>query len=58
MARSFWVENRRTSNQLLRSLGYRLIHPSYREGFRASLAEERRQVPDALAAQLPAGPSA
>jgi nucleoside-diphosphate-sugar epimerase len=40
MARSFWVENRRTSNRLLHALGYRLLYPSYREGFRASLAEE------------------
>ena len=42
MARSFWQESRRVSNRLLcRTLGYRLIHPTYREGFRASLAEER-----------------
>lgn len=41
MARSFWGENRRTSNHLLcRQLGYSLLYPSYREGFRASLAEE------------------
>jgi nucleoside-diphosphate-sugar epimerase len=41
MARSFWIENRRASNRLLcRQLGYRLLYPSYREGFRASLAEE------------------
>jgi nucleoside-diphosphate-sugar epimerase len=41
MARSFWIENRRTSNHLLcGQLGYRLLYPSYREGFRASLAEE------------------
>lgn len=43
MARSFWVENRRTSNRLLcEQLGYRLRYPSYREGFAASLAEEER----------------
>ncbi|MEY3735180.1 MAG: hypothetical protein RLZZ624_238 [Cyanobacteriota bacterium] len=42
MARSFWEENRRVSNRLLcDGLGYRLIHPTYREGFRASLAEEQ-----------------
>ncbi|MEB3333051.1 MAG: SDR family NAD(P)-dependent oxidoreductase [Synechococcaceae cyanobacterium] len=42
MARSFWAENRRASNALLcQGLGYRLRYPSYREGFRASLAEER-----------------
>jgi nucleoside-diphosphate-sugar epimerase len=41
MARSFWCENRRASNRLLcRDLGYQLRYPSYREGFRASLAEE------------------
>ncbi len=44
MARSFWSENRRTSNRrLCGELGYHLRYPSYREGFRASLAEERRQ---------------
>jgi nucleoside-diphosphate-sugar epimerase len=43
MARSFWGENRRASNHLLcQQLGYRLRYPSYREGFRASLAEEER----------------
>jgi nucleoside-diphosphate-sugar epimerase len=43
MARSFWIENRRASNRLLcRQLGYRLLYPSYREGFRSSLAEEER----------------
>jgi len=41
MARSFWAENRRASNQLLRQrLGYVLRYPSYREGYRACLAEE------------------
>jgi nucleoside-diphosphate-sugar epimerase len=41
MARSFWSENRRAGNQLLtRDLGYRLIFPSYREGYRACLEEE------------------
>lgn len=50
MARSFWQENRRTSNRLLcQELGYRLRYPTYREGFRASLAEEEREgaSPDA-----------
>ena len=43
MARSFWLENRRASNRLLcEQLGYRLHYPSYREGLRASLAEEER----------------
>ncbi|MCX5931696.1 MAG: SDR family NAD(P)-dependent oxidoreductase [Cyanobacteria bacterium] len=42
MARSFWSENRRTSNRRLRlELGYQLLYPSYREGFRASLQEEQ-----------------
>ena len=42
MARSFWAENRRASNRLLRQhLGYTLRYPSYREGYRACLAEER-----------------
>lgn len=42
MARSFWQENRRVSNRLLcETLGYQLIHPTYRQGFRASLAEEQ-----------------
>ena len=43
MALSFWAENRRVSNALLcQGLGYRLHYPSYREGFRASLEEERQ----------------
>ena len=43
MARSFWAENRRASNRLLcQGLGYKLRYPSYREGYRASLAEERQ----------------
>lgn len=42
MARSFWQENRRVSNRLLcETLGYELIHPTYRQGFRASLDEEQ-----------------
>jgi len=41
MARSFWSESRRVRNDLLtRGLGYRLRHPTYREGLRACLAEE------------------
>jgi nucleoside-diphosphate-sugar epimerase len=44
MARSFWSENRRVDNQrLCRELGYRLRHPTYREGYRACLEEEGRQ---------------
>lgn len=53
MARSFWQENRRVSNRLLgRTLGYQLIHPTYREGFRASLEEEQAvQAGQPLSAQ-------
>jgi nucleoside-diphosphate-sugar epimerase len=41
MARSFWAENRRTSNgRLCKELGYRLRYPSFREGYRACLREE------------------
>ena len=41
MARSFWAENRRVSNQLLtHRLGYTLLYPSYQEGYRACLTEE------------------
>lgn len=51
MARSFWAENRRASNQLLcHGLGYRLRHPTYREGFRACLAEERSALQGSAAA--------
>ena len=42
MALSFWADNRRASNSLLsEGLGYQLRYPSYREGYRACLAEER-----------------
>ena len=41
MARSFWLENRRVSNQRLLSWGYALRYPTYREGLVATLAEER-----------------
>ena len=45
MALSFWADNRRVSNRLLcQELGYRLRYPSYREGFRASLADEQQQA--------------
>lgn len=43
MARSFWAENRRARNRLLcQGLKYRLFYPSYREGYRACLTEERQ----------------
>ncbi|QEY33479.1 SDR family oxidoreductase [Synechococcus sp. RSCCF101] len=46
MALSFWQDNRRVSNRLLRDgLGYRLKHPTYREGLRAVLMEQRGGEP-------------
>ncbi|WP_232756273.1 NAD-binding protein [Vulcanococcus limneticus] len=63
MALSFWSENRRVSNRLLcQGLGYRLRYPSYREGFQASLAEERQtasaqaNAPSSTAGRPAAGP--
>jgi nucleoside-diphosphate-sugar epimerase len=42
MARSFWAENRKVSSQLTQQvLGLRWHYPSYREGLRAILAEQR-----------------
>lgn len=44
MAKSFWLENRRVSNRrLCQQLGYVLRYPSYREGFRSILLEERAE---------------
>ena len=40
MAASFYEENRRVRNDKLRALGWAPRYPSYREGLRASLAEE------------------
>jgi nucleoside-diphosphate-sugar epimerase len=41
MARSFWMENRRTDSRLLlEGLGYRLRYPSYREGYREGCASD------------------
>jgi nucleoside-diphosphate-sugar epimerase len=41
MARSFWSENRRVSSALLQQgLGYRLLYPSYREGYQTCLGLE------------------
>jgi nucleoside-diphosphate-sugar epimerase len=46
MARSFWAENRKVSGQRTRQeLGLRWLYPSYREGLRAILAEERGERP-------------
>jgi nucleoside-diphosphate-sugar epimerase len=41
MARSFYAESKRVSNRRIKEdLGVRLIHPDYRHGLRALLAEE------------------
>jgi nucleoside-diphosphate-sugar epimerase len=46
MARSFWSEHRRVASAKTRAmLGIDWLYPSYREGLRAILAEERRQDP-------------
>jgi hypothetical protein len=56
MARSFWAENRRASNGLLRNtLGYALRYPSYREGYRACLAEERAAAGEPARVEAPGG---
>jgi len=56
MARSFWAENRRASNGLLRNtLGYTLRYPSYREGYRACLAEERAAAGEPARVEAPGG---
>ena len=46
MARSFWAENRQVSGQKTKAmLGLTWLHPTYREGLRAILAEERANRP-------------
>ena len=46
MARSFWGENRRVSSAKTKAmLGIGWLYPSYREGLRAILTEERLQRP-------------
>ncbi len=46
MARSFWAESRKVSSRWTQqALGLRWRYPSYREGLRAILAEERGQGP-------------
>ncbi|MBF0166282.1 MAG: SDR family oxidoreductase [Alphaproteobacteria bacterium] len=41
MARSFYADNKRVSNQKIKTvLGYRMRYPSYREGLRAILSAE------------------
>ncbi|MCP8938078.1 SDR family oxidoreductase [Alsobacter sp. SYSU M60028] len=45
MARSFYGENKRVSNALLRGeLGYRLLYPTYREAYRALAASGEGQA--------------
>ena len=46
MARSFWAENRKVSSRRTQQeLGLRWRYPTYREGLRAILAEERGERP-------------
>jgi nucleoside-diphosphate-sugar epimerase len=46
MGRSFWAENRRVANTRTKeALGIAWAYPSYREGLRAILAEQRAQHP-------------
>jgi nucleoside-diphosphate-sugar epimerase len=46
MARSFWAENRKISSRWTQqALGLRWRYPTYREGLRAILAEERGESP-------------
>jgi len=46
MARSFYADNKRVSNALMKArLVPRLQHPTYREGLSAVLEEERRLIP-------------
>jgi hypothetical protein len=42
MARSFWAESRKVSSRWTQqTLGLRWMYPTYREGLRAILAQER-----------------
>lgn len=44
MARSFWAENRKVGNRATKqALGLEWLYPTYREGLRAILREERAQ---------------
>jgi nucleoside-diphosphate-sugar epimerase len=46
MARSFWAENRRVASAKTKAaLGIEWLYPSYREGLRAILAQERGERP-------------
>ena len=58
MARSFWAENRQVASRKTQAaLGIAWRYPSYREGLRAILAEERRRA-SAVAAPDPAAATA
>ncbi|MEJ1979196.1 MAG: hypothetical protein WDN49_26845 [Acetobacteraceae bacterium] len=44
MARSFWADNRKVASRITQQrLGRAWRYPTYREGLRAILAEERQQ---------------
>jgi hypothetical protein len=46
MARSFWAENRKVSSEKTKAaLGIDWLYPTYREGLRAILAEQRANRP-------------
>jgi nucleoside-diphosphate-sugar epimerase len=46
MARSFWAENRKVSNEKTKAaLGIEWLYPTYREGLRAILIQERGNSP-------------
>ena len=52
MARSFWSENRRVSNRLLREgLGYELLHPDFRSGLEDCWRQDVSQQAKALESQ-------
>ncbi len=46
MARSFWADNRKVASAKTKAaLGIEWLYPTYREGLRAILAEERADRP-------------
>ncbi len=46
MARGFWAENRKVASRKTQAaLGLRWLYPSYREGLRAILSQERTDRP-------------
>jgi nucleoside-diphosphate-sugar epimerase len=45
MAKSFYTDSKRVSNKRIKEeLGYRLLYPTYREGLRALLSQEKEAV--------------